>query len=209
MHYILALLLALLGGCYTYAPSPAAMDSRHWMEWLTSGTAQVFTVCEDSTSSGSGVVIHREGNVAYFATAFHVTDPGCSYYVNGEELELVAYDVFYDQAILVGSVAGRVTEETDGVFLGQRVTVAGFPVQPFTGTTGFQITQGNLAAMLGSRYKVTAPAYYGSSGGPCFDKDGELVGLLVSLIAIGGAPVEWHVTPAWRTYELLDEALHR
>ncbi len=205
---ILALLLAMLGGCYTYAPWQPETYNRHWVDWLVSGTKQVRVSCDGEywSSSGSGVVIQRDDDgTTYFATASHVADEGCEFFVDDEPLELVARDSFYDQAILVGSVPGRVTDESPEIYVGQRVINAGWPLQFYTGRTGFQVTHGNLSAFIGPRYKVTAEAYYGSSGGPCFDWDGDLVGLVVSMSLINDVPVEFHVSPAWRLYELLDE----
>jgi S1-C subfamily serine protease len=207
VRYVFALLLALLGGCYQYTPyQPQDNDSPGWYHWLTTGTHQVYTNCgENGTSSGSGVVVYRSEEDTYLATAAHVTDLGCTYTVDGVELELVAYDEYYDQAILKGYIAGRVTDEVDQVFIGQKVITVGYPYQPFTGMTGLQITHGTLSAFVGPRYKTTAMAYYGNSGGPCFDKHGDLIGLVVSMRV--AYPYEWYVTPSWRTYELLAEAL--
>jgi S1-C subfamily serine protease len=204
----LLVLLLLLSGCYTYAPYQPDHDNPHWYSWLASGTHRVFTDCgDDGGSSGSGVVIYRKDMTAYVATAAHVATPGCTYTVDGSEMELVAYDEYWDQAILVGDVSGRVTKMAEPVFVGQRLIVVGYPMQPFLGHAAFQITHGGLTAFLGSRYKTNADAYYGNSGGPAFSLDGDLIGLVVSMRVVSGVPVEWYVTPAWRTYEMLDEAL--
>lgn len=208
MRSLLLVFLLLFGGCNTYNPAwKPEYQTRHWYDWLASGTVQVFVNCgKDGAGSGSGVVVGRYGEETYVATAFHVTDPGCVYLVEGYEMELAAYDEYYDQSILVGVVPGRVAEESGNVFVGQRVLTVGYPYQPYIGLTGFQITHGTLTAFVGDRYKTNADSYYGSSGGPCFDMEGRLVGLVVSMRVVNDVPVEWYVTPAWRTYELLREA---
>jgi S1-C subfamily serine protease len=207
----LLVILLLLSGCYTYAPWQPEHNNQHWYHWLTSGTVQVRTNCgDDGVSSGSGVVVDRDSDgTAFVATAAHVVDPEggtCTYWVDGNELFIAAYDEYYDQAILVGDVAGRTTEMAQPVFVGMRLIAVGFPVQPYTGLTSFQITHGTLTAFLGARYKTNADAYYGNSGGPAFDMHGDLVGLVVSMRVVSGVPIEWYLTPAWRTYELLEEA---
>jgi S1-C subfamily serine protease len=210
----LAVLLWACAGCHTYAPyKPAtpSVNTSAYYSWLSSGTYQVQAACLEGSWSGSGVVVGREGDQAFLATANHVVEgTDCTFLVNDQQFRVLATDEAYDQAILVGHATGRVASETAEVFLGQDVIVVGYPNQPYTGETGKQVTKGSVSSYVTRRYKVSAQAYYGNSGGPAFDSEGKLVGLVVQIVIFDSEgtpfPGEVFVTPAWRTYTLLEEA---
>jgi S1-C subfamily serine protease len=215
VRFIIALLavLAACSGCGAPAlkvlPVTPESDTADYFRWLSDGTVQVQADCPDGSGSGSGVVVGRYKDKTYVATAAHVANFECVVTIDGEIFEVAAVDEQYDQSIVVGYAKGRAALVSPDPFLGQSITIVGYPSQPYTGKTSKQITKGNLSAFVPFRYKVTAPAYFGNSGGPCFDAQGRLVGLVVALIQRGGTPMpgEIFVTPAQRTYELLEEAL--
>jgi S1-C subfamily serine protease len=214
-----ALLLALTfwacSGCYTYTPAvvplPPSTNTAEYYRWLADGTYQVQTECLEGSWSGTGVVLSQDGDRTFFATAHHVVNgTECAYLVNNEPFELMAFDEKFDSAVLMGHLPGREVFETPAVFLGQDVIVVGWPRQPYTGKTAKQITKGNVSSYVPFRYKVSAPAYFGNSGGPAFDTMGNLVGLVVQIAILDedGTPFPGEVfaTPAWRVYELLEDA---
>ena len=211
----LILALVILTGCRAEPPTASTTpvapnkDTAEWYRWLAEGTYQIKVDCPDGSGSGSGVVIYRDEDFTYIATAAHVANWDCAAFVEDEPFEVVAVDEDYDQAILVGFAQGRTVDESAEVFLGQDVIVVGYPRQPLTGKTAKQVTEGNVSSFLPKRYKVSAEAYFGNSGGPCFDAHGNLVGLVVALFQGGGVPYpgEIYVTPAWHLYKLLNETL--
>jgi S1-C subfamily serine protease len=210
---LVVLLACLFGlGC---AGSPAQYNpprnTAAYFDWLASGTVQVYADCGEGRGSGSGVVVGRDpSGLTYIATAQHVAeDADCTFDVNGEPFVYVVSDETYDSAIIAGLLGGRVTAESEDIYLGQPITVIGYPSQPLTGKTAKQVTAGVVSSFVHeTRLKISAQAYFGNSGGPVFDEKGRLVGLVVSLVQRGGVPLpgEIFVTPARRVYELLEEA---
>lgn len=66
--------------------------------------------------------------------------------------------------------------------LGEHVYVVGWPQQVRDGDQQLTVTDGLVAGPVsaGGEARITAPAYYGNSGGGVWADDGSLVGILVS-----------------------------
>lgn len=66
--------------------------------------------------------------------------------------------------------------------LGEHVYTVGYPVQLSTKTQELTVTDGVAAGPIDEEgnLRITAPIYYGNSGGGCWAEDGSLVGLTVN-----------------------------
>lgn len=75
---------------------------------------------------------------------------------------------------------GRVGMRTPGI--GDHVYVVGYPVQLGSDEQELTVTDGLIAGPVNSEgeARITAPAYFGNSGGGVWSDEGELVGILVS-----------------------------
>lgn len=143
--------------------------------------------------SGSGFVI-QEG---YVVTNYHVIEDANSINIQGTtdvfeesvEAQVIATDKDNDLAIL--KIKGDVPEKplpysikTFTSDVGEDVWVLGYPL---TSTMGDEIklTTGVISSRSGyegsvSMYQISAPAQPGNSGGPVFDKDGNLIAIICS-----------------------------
>lgn len=143
--------------------------------------------------TGSGFAI-QEG---YVVTNYHVIDGAGKISIQGTkdifsesvEAQVVAIDKDNDIAIL--KIKGNVPEiaipysiKTFTSDVGEEVWVWGYPL---TSTMGDEIklTTGVISSRSGyegsvTMYQISAPAQPGNSGGPVFDKDGNLIGIVCS-----------------------------
>ena len=141
--------------------------------------------------SGSGFAL-QDG---YIATNYHVVENANSIIVQGgnrafsEKLEatIIATDKVNDLAILkisknTGTENLPYSVKTFTSEVGEDVWVLGYPL---TSTMGDEIklTTGVISAKSGyegntSMYQVSAPVQPGNSGGPLFDKKGNLIGII-------------------------------
>lgn len=143
--------------------------------------------------SGSGFAI-QEG---YVVTNYHVIEGANSITIQGTkdnfkeslEAQVIATDKDNDLAVL--KIKGDVPEnslpysiKTFSSDVGEDVWVLGYPL---TSTMGDEIklTTGVISSRSGyegsvSMYQISAPAQPGNSGGPVFDKDGNLIGIICS-----------------------------
>lgn len=66
--------------------------------------------------------------------------------------------------------------------MGEHVYTVGYPVQVVTDKQELTVTDGVAAGPLDDEghLRITAPIYYGNSGGGCWAEDGSLVGITVS-----------------------------
>lgn len=143
--------------------------------------------------SGTGFAL----NSGYIATNYHVIDGAKSIYVKGVkgsfsdkyEAVVIASDKNNDLALLqikdsrfggFGSIPYKVKASTSEV--GEDVFVLGYPL---TSTMGDEIklTTGVVSSKSGfkgdvSLYQISAPIQPGNSGGPLFDSQGNLVGIV-------------------------------
>jgi S1-C subfamily serine protease len=138
-----------------------------------------------SSSSGTGFVVSREGHVL---TNAHVVDRCSSIDVKADNGDVVsgrvlAKDTTNDLALLRTPLRpSKVAGVRLGIRLGEGVAAFGFPLTTLLSSSG-NFTLGNVTALSGlkddSRYlQVSAPVQPGNSGGPLFDQNGNVVGVV-------------------------------
>lgn len=133
-------------------------------------------------ANGSGSIVSTEGHIL---TNHHVVDRCMRITVQGQSAHLIGSDVRLDLAIVQAPrFAGRVPVvfRRDGVTLGERVTVLGWPV--FSVTQSLNATEGIVSGAVGFRgsrlaHQISAPVQPGNSGGPALDGVGRQIGVVV------------------------------
>ncbi len=139
------------------------------------------------TSSGSGFVISEDG---YFLTCAHVVEDGSVYKVllggSTYSAVLVQRDPLNDLALLKLSGKGfsPVPLRADLPNMGARVFTIGFPHPSIQGPAA-KFTDGVISSMTGIQddvrtLQITVPVQGGNSGGPLFDSNGNVLGVVVS-----------------------------
>jgi len=155
---------------------------------VTSGDA-----ASDHSAYGSGFLVSNEG---YIATNYHVVDGYTKYKVKGVEgdftteyeADVVAKDVNNDLALLqLKNKTVKFSEppyvlKTTGASTGEDIFVLGYPLGPALGDE-IKLTTGVISAKSGiggnvSSYQISAAAQPGNSGGPLFDSEGNIIGVV-------------------------------
>ena len=144
----------------------------------------------EAPMSGSGTGWHV-GN-GLIVTAAHVVDGADSIRVIGPGERLVSANVVQSDAkndiavISIGSSLGMKSIALAGrpAALGSRVMTIGFPLLTALGSAP-KVTSGEISATQGmdndpTVYQISAPVQAGNSGGPLFNMNGEVVGMVVS-----------------------------
>ena len=133
-------------------------------------------------STGSGVRVSESG---FIVTNAHVVEGCTEVRVAGQSAQLIAQDKVNDLALIKGSPGTAVNIRTGSdVKVGESVIVVGFPLSGLLGT-GIQASSGDVSALSGvandSRvFQISAPVNPGNSGGPLFDRRGNLIGIVRS-----------------------------
>lgn len=146
---------------------------------------------------GTGFQITSDG---YIITNNHVTDGAKKIKVKGiegdyttqYEADVVAKDVNNDLVILqlknknIKFSETAFTIRNSGANTGEDIFVLGYPMKTAMGEE-VKLTTGVISSKSGyegniSSYQVSAPVQPGNSGGPLFDKDGNLIGVINSKI---------------------------
>lgn len=144
--------------------------------------------------SGTGFALSRNG---YIATNYHVIEGHSAITVRGVqgdftksfEAELVAKDVNNDLAILrindlgftsLGNLPYKLSTMTTDI--GASVFTLGYPLRSTMGDD-VKLTNGIISSKTGyqgdvTSYQSTVPVQPGNSGGPMFDSDGNIVGIV-------------------------------
>lgn len=134
-------------------------------------------------STGSGFIIDRDG---YIVTNYHVIEGGNFVRVqtfDGSvfEVEIVGVDSFTDIALLKGPSFSNALDfgDSDDVNIGQKVIAIGNPLG-----LQFTVTEGIVSAVnrlgpngLEEYIQTDVNLNPGNSGGPLFDKNGEVIGV--------------------------------
>jgi len=145
-------------------------------------------------TTGSGFVFSTDGHIV---TNHHVIEGASRVEVSvkvGDEwkevpAEIVAFDATNDLALLkvdpiaishLKSIPYRMT--TDLVDIGTKTFTLGFPEPDILGDE-MKFSEGSLSSRSGlmgnvSQYQVSIPVHPGNSGGPLFDGDGNLIGVI-------------------------------
>lgn len=141
---------------------------------------------------GSGVVVSRAGDIV---TNEHVVR-GCQkirIQPQGLDAKLVAKDPRNDLALLRvegASLAAMKFRSGKGLRMGDELVVMGYPL-PGILSSGAVVTTGIVNALTGvsddtSGFQLSAAVQPGSSGGPIFDHNGLLVGIVRAMIPSNG-----------------------
>lgn len=156
--------------------------------------SETFSSSNNEKSSGTGFAISTNG---YIVTNHHVIDKAKSIEVKGVNgnsskklnAELVVSDEKNDLAIIkindplfssLGSIPYTVRQGVADV--GESVFVLGYPLTSSMGEE-VKLTNGIVSSKTGfqgdiSTYQISAPVQPGNSGGPLFDKNGNLIGVV-------------------------------
>jgi TPR repeat protein len=137
-------------------------------------------------SSGTGVFISKDGLVI---TAAHVVKNALSIKVVTQQgvktARIIKIDVSNDVALLKceGQFQAVPIKSSSGIKLGQAVFTVGFPDIQLQGFSP-KMTQGEISSLSGIQddprdWQISVPVQPGNSGGPLFDANGNVVGLVV------------------------------
>jgi S1-C subfamily serine protease len=140
---------------------------------------------EKGPSSGTGFFVSPDGHVL---TNAHVVERCSTINVKADNGDVVsgrvlAKDTTNDLALLRTALRpSKVAGVRLGIRLGEGVAAFGFPLTTLLSSSG-NFTLGNVTALSGlkddSRYlQVSAPVQPGNSGGPLFDQNGNVVGVV-------------------------------
>jgi serine protease Do len=164
--------------------------ARSVVEITLATQVQTFFGAQESSSSGSGVVISRDG---YIVTNNHVVESGGDIMIRLNdgaeyEAELIGTDAKTDLAVLKIEAEGLVPAEfadSDAVRVGEVAVVIGNPL----GTLGGTVTDGIISALdreltidgeTMNLMQTSAAVNPGNSGGGLFNAEGGLVGIVVA-----------------------------
>ncbi|MBR1811293.1 MAG: trypsin-like peptidase domain-containing protein [Clostridia bacterium] len=143
-----------------------------------------------SESKGSGFIA---SNLGYIITNYHVVEGGKSFTVSfydgsKKSAELLGYDDTNDIAVLKTDTVGRKVLQTGSsaaLSVGDRVLVIGNPL----GTLSYTLTDGVVSALdrliaddsaALNMFQTNAAVNTGNSGGPVFNMNGEVIGIVTS-----------------------------
>ncbi len=147
---------------------------------------------EDIGWNGTGFIV---GSTGYVLTNYHVIE-GCSD-LRGRlpgltipSFDVIGQDRVNDVAVLRPSVplpAGPMLRPDHLGSLGEKVVVAGYPMQPELAST-IHVTTGTISALAGpeddvTMFQITAPVQHGNSGSPVFDDSGAVIGIVTSMFS--------------------------
>lgn len=139
-------------------------------------------------STGTGFSVSATGHVL---TNAHVVE-GCSAIHSPMfgKLDLLASDPVHDLALLQASTPTASFAAISGAQsarLGEEVMAAGFPLYVYLKRQSVTISVGTVSARTGlnndtKEFQISAAVQSGNSGGPVFNRKGEVVGVVVSKI---------------------------
>lgn len=144
-----------------------------------------------SQSSGTGFLISNDG---YLVTCYHVIEDASQISVRGVnqdfdreyKAKIIATDKTNDLAII--KIDCSLTNSIKYTFkwnvsdVGQNVFTLGYPLKTTMGEE-IKLTDGIISSKSGfqgdiTTYQITAPVQPGNSGGPLFDKNGYVIGII-------------------------------
>lgn len=140
--------------------------------------------------SGSGFFVSNQGHIA---TNFHVIKDARSVEVIIDKERLPAKEVCVDPVndLAIIKIEKETTpcvfKDSGDVTLGEEVTTIGFPNPDVQGLSP-KLTTGVISSVTGLQddprhFQISAPIQPGNSGGPLFDKNGQVIGIVVSTIS--------------------------
>ena len=145
--------------------------------------------------NGSGFLINNNG---FIATNYHVIDGATEIFVEIDakdyKCKLVATDKENDLAILKvlekSNFMVYSTINSNKTATGSEIFVLGFPYALSLLGNEIKLTDGKISSQTGFQgqlktYQISAPVQPGSSGGPLFNSDGDIVGIVSSKFTAG------------------------
>lgn len=144
------------------------------------------TVEPENTFTGSGFALNKEG---YVLTSFHVISDARTIYISNEKFEQLKMKVVYTNPKLDMAVLKVETDTFKGfgdmpftfrnsvLDPGEKVYTLGYPREDMV------FGEGSVSSYTGyegdtSAYQISIPVNPGNSGGPLFDNQGNLVGII-------------------------------
>lgn len=145
--------------------------------------------------NGSGFLVNNEGMLA---TNYHVIERAKEIYVESNKKDykctVVAIDKINDLAILkiqnfnsisVKYTISEITSET-----GTSIFTLGFPYALSLLGSEIKLTDGKISSTSGyqndvTTYQISVPIQPGNSGGPLFDENGNVIGIISSKFSLG------------------------
>ena len=167
----------------TPVPSPLTDEQVFKLAAPSVALLKAFDQSGQPTKLGSGFIAAPG---AIVVTNYHVIRGAYSETASFQDgssasvLGVLGYDPGIDVAVIrIGTVSAAPLQlgDSDKVQIGDRVTAIGSPL-------GLQntISDGLVSAFRGSRIQTSTPISPGSSGGPFFNKRGQVIGVAVSTI---------------------------
>lgn len=187
--------IILLAFCLFVAPTNniQADASESYLDYVKERTVLVYRSCEKKSENGWGSGVIIDGNKVL--TAEHVVDDleGCEILIKrGDEpfyySAIEKEDKRLDLALLVVAHDYGVTVSFARSKLGEAITVVGYPTQLIDRSKLYlsvlygYISTKNILSAGENRYvdRISAPIYFGNSGGPVFNSVGQVVGIISS-----------------------------
>ena len=145
----------------------------------------------EPAANGSGFFISADG---YFVTNHHVANAGKTFFVGSKvsgwrQARLVNADEDLDLALLKISHEALPfhIESSEGITLGQTVATIGFPNIELQGLSP-KFTKGEISSLAGlqddpTAFQISVPVQPGNSGGPLFDENGDIVGVVTARLS--------------------------
>lgn len=155
------------------------------------------------TGSGTCFAINNEG---YVATCYHVVNGARQFRIRGigndfnklYKARLISIDKINDLAILkiedksfngFSNIPYQISGRTADV--GEEIFVLGYPLRPIMGDE-IKLTDGLVSSLSGyqgdnTTYQVSATVQMGNSGGPLFNKDGDVIGVVNARLDVESA----------------------
>jgi len=162
-------------------------------------TVSIFGTVSASSVSGSGFIISTDG---YILTNFHVIEPALQNELvinvimsNGAyyEAQVVGYEIANDVALLkieATDLNAAILGNSDNIRVGQRVYAVGNPF----GNLVYTMTDGIISALdrdvtvegiTINTFQFSAAVNTGNSGGPIYNQNGEVIGIVTAKLMRG------------------------
>lgn len=233
MRKLLILLFLVVSSCSSSCmPNPPishrTINEKQFLLRLKRRTVSIDANCGKGIRQiGSGVTMTTEVDRSKIVTAYHVVDSACKYYVTPYlkkrvPAKIIKIDKKNDLALLNIKNSVYLPTRVDlRPYLGQPIICVGWPTIFANRKVDYlSVTRGHISTLGverdGTTYmRASADIYYGSSGGPCFNRDERLVG--ISTAFWGGTnlitgvdfpyPGQFYLAPGKYVQKLLDRPL--
>lgn len=198
-------------------PNPSASSTNLSKTLGAPSTPPILSIQREKSRAGTGFFIHSEG---VLVTSLHVVDKANSISVNTRggvkfSAQLLAKNEPCDLAVL--KVASRVQDwlpiqkDTRKIKRGSEVLTVGFPRVDLQGFEA-KVTNGLISSLTGvindpNFFQISVPIQPGNSGGPLVSRDGVVVGVISSKLAINSSLDTSHVQPENVNYAVKSSCL--